>query len=163
MFWGNPDKSDTIRIVLATLLILASVTLSNMLLELTAVDFCVTYLRSMKSRKPLGANHLRDALVLGVSLGILLIGHLLQIAIWAGVFVLGGEFGKFETAFYHSAVNFASLGYGDIVMSERWRLFGAIEAAVGVMMFGVSAALLFAIINKFVRIRLGLPEAPSTD
>jgi len=71
---------------------------------------------------------------------ILIIGNLGQIAIWAFVFVLLGEFQEFSAAFYHSAVNFASLGYGDIVMSEKHKLLGPLEAINGVLMIGVSTA-----------------------
>jgi Ion channel len=39
-------------------------------------------------------------------------------AIWA-LFMFLGEFSDFATALYHSAVNFITLGYGDIVMSKR--------------------------------------------
>jgi voltage-gated potassium channel Kch len=90
---------------------------------------------------------------MGVVLIYILIAHLAQIAAWALAFMWCGEFDDFATAYYHSAVNFASLGYGDIVMSEEWRLLGALEAAVGVMMFGVSAALLFGIIREIIRNR----------
>jgi hypothetical protein len=53
-----------------------------------------------------------------------------------------GEFATLDVAVYHSAVNFASLGYGDIIMSERFRLLGPIEAINGVVMIGVSTAVL---------------------
>ena len=39
--------------------------------------------------------------------------HLLEIAFWAVLFMICGEFSDFGTAFYHSAVNYTSLGYGD--------------------------------------------------
>jgi hypothetical protein len=58
-----------------------------------------------------------------------------------------GEFPDFDTAFYHSAVNFASLGYGDIVMSERWRLLGALEATNGVLMLSLSAGAILSVMN----------------
>jgi len=70
-----------------------------------------------------------------------------QVAIWAMLFMLVGEFGDFMTAFYHSMVNFASLGYGDIVMGERWRLPGAMEASAGVLMFGLSAGAMLSIMS----------------
>jgi len=82
---------------------------------------------------------------LGVISGVLfllLIGNLGQIAVWALLFVTLGEFELFANAFYHSAVNFASLGYGDLVMSEEHRLLGALEALNGVLMVGVSTAVL---------------------
>jgi len=40
-----------------------------------------------------------------------------QMALWAAAFIACGEFSYFGTALYHSAVNYTSLGYGDIVMS----------------------------------------------
>jgi hypothetical protein len=52
-------------------------------------------------------------------------------------------------------VNFASLGYGDIVMSENWRLLGAIEASTGVLMFGLSAGAMLSIMS-FLLTRSGL-------
>ena len=55
-----------------------------------------------------------------------------------------GEFDTFAAAFYHSCVNFVTLGYGDIVMSERWRLLGPLEGANGILMFGISTAVMTA-------------------
>jgi len=43
--------------------------------------------------------------------------HLVEIALWALVFALCGEFQDFATAFYHSAVNYTSQDYGDVIMS----------------------------------------------
>jgi hypothetical protein len=75
---------------------------------------------------------------------ILVIGNLAQVGIWALLFRLLGEFSNFNTAFYHSAVNFATLGYGDIVMSGNHRLLGPLQAINGVLMIGVSTAALMA-------------------
>jgi hypothetical protein len=79
---------------------------------------------------------------------IMFAGHLLQVGLWATLFEWIGEFDDFESAFYHSAVNFSSLGYGDIVMSPKWRLLGAMEASGGILMFGLSTALGFAVIGR---------------
>ncbi|MEJ2317318.1 MAG: ion channel [Gammaproteobacteria bacterium] len=82
--------------------------------------------------------------VIGAVMLMLLIGNLMQVAIWALLFMLVGEFEAYNSAFYHSLVNFASLGYGDIVMSEEYRLLGALEALNGVLMVGISAATLMS-------------------
>ncbi len=66
------------------------------------------------------------AVLNGVML-LLVIGNLGQIAIWTLLFLLLNEFQQVSTAFYHSAVNFGSLGYGDIVMSDEHKLLGALE------------------------------------
>jgi hypothetical protein len=84
---------------------------------------------------------------------LLFAGHMGQIAIWAMLYMNLGEFDDFLTAFYHSAVNFSSLGYGDIVMSERWRLLGALEAANGVLMFGLSTGTILSVMNRLFALR----------
>ena len=82
---------------------------------------------------------------------IMTLGSLLQVMIWALLFMLLGEFDQPEAALYYSAVNFSTLGHGDIVMSERWRLLGPLEATSGILMLGVSTALMTATVNYVVK------------
>jgi hypothetical protein len=77
--------------------------------------------------------------------------HLVEIALWAGLFVICGEFSEFQTAYYHSAVNYTTLGYGDLIMTPSWRLLGPLEAADGALMFGVSTAMIFAVIVRLIQ------------
>jgi hypothetical protein len=77
---------------------------------------------------------------------LMLFSNFSQMAAWAMVFVVLGEFHEFSTAMYYSAVNFATLGYGDIVLSDRWRILGPMEAATGILMFGVSTSVMTAAI-----------------
>jgi hypothetical protein len=93
------------------------------------------------------------AAVLGIALLGLLVSAHLQIGLWAGAFMLCGEFTDFEAAYYHSAVNFTTLGYGDIVMSPRWRLLGPLEAVNGSLMLSLSAAMLFTVLGRFSEAR----------
>jgi hypothetical protein len=60
----------------------------------------------------------------------------LEIALRAGLFLICGEFGDFGVAFYHSAVNYTTSGYGDIILTASWRLLGPLEAANGALLFG---------------------------
>ena len=69
------------------------------------------------------------------------------------VFTSTGELGEFAVAFYHSAVNYTTLGYGDIVMSPRWRLLGPMEAANGTLAFGWSTAVIVTVVIRLVRSR----------
>jgi len=80
--------------------------------------------------------------------------HLTQIALWAVAFLLSGQISGFETAFYFSAQNYTALGYGDIVLSERWRLLGPLEAINGLLFFGLSTAVLFAVMSHLIANRL---------
>jgi Ion channel len=82
-----------------------------------------------------------------------LTAHLLEIALWAVLYVICGEFADFGTAYYHSAVNYTSLGYGDLIMSPSWKLLGPLETANGMLLFGVSTAMIFALIQRLVEAR----------
>ena len=75
------------------------------------------------------------------------------------VFVWCHEFSNFDAVFCHSAVNFTTLGYGDIVMSLRWRRLGPIEAMNGTLMSGLSAAILFSALHRLVDRRLAIPQS----
>ncbi len=74
------------------------------------------------------------------------------------MFVRCGEYRDFAAAFYSSAENYTTLGYGDVVMSARWRLLGPLEAADGMLMFGVTTAMIFSVIQRLVWTRLGEPR-----
>lgn len=82
---------------------------------------------------------------------ILVAGNLLQVAIWALLFRFIGEFPGFGEAFYHSAVNFSTLGYGDFVMSGRHKILGPLEAINGVLMIGVTTAALMALFRDAIQ------------
>jgi hypothetical protein len=68
--------------------------------------------------------------------------HTCEIWLYAVLYRVLGETRGFEDALYFSTVTFASLGYGDIVLSSRWRMVSAIEAANGVILFAWSTAFL---------------------
>ncbi|MFL6593758.1 MAG: ion channel [Luteimonas sp.] len=110
------------------------------------------YARFREARR--GPSQWRDTLLLSVIMVLTLIGNLVQISIWAGLFMLLDQFNDFPTAFYHSCVNFVTLGYGDIVMEERWRLLGPLEGANGILMFGVSTAVMTAAVADVIKFNM---------
>jgi hypothetical protein len=88
--------------------------------------------------------------------------HLLQIALWALAIQMCGEATTFEKAFYYSGENYTALGYGDFAFSERWRLLGPLEAINGLLLFGLSTAVMFAVMSHLITNRLHL-QLPSTS
>ena len=103
-----------------------------------------------------GTRFWRDVAIVATVTQLALVAHVMEIAIWAAVLGLCGEFNRFGGAFYHSAMNYTTLGYGDVVMSASWKLLGPLEAANGLLMFGVSTAMIFALIQRLVQSRLAL-------
>ena len=136
-----------------TILTAGAVSLANLtLLALVAAGF-VRYLLPVVQRVAARAPFWGAVAVQGTALVVLSATAVAQIALWAAAFVLCGEFPDFEDAFYHSAVNFTTLGYGDIVMSRRWRLLGPLEAVNGSLMLGLSTAMLFTVLGQVVEAR----------
>lgn len=120
-------------------------------LQAVVVAICLRrYARFRRTRQGHESLWADIVLLSGVML-LTLLCNIAQIAIWATLFLMLGEFRDFSTALYHSGVNFSTLGYGDIVMSERWRLLGPLEAANGILMFGVSTSLMTAAVLDVIR------------
>jgi hypothetical protein len=101
-----------------------------------------------------GAGFWIDVVIVAMTISFAFAAHLVEIAVWAALFVICGEFPEFGPAFDHSAVNYTTLGYGDVVMTPSWRFLGPLEAANGALMFGVSTAMVFAVIQRLTRARL---------
>lgn len=80
--------------------------------------------------------------------------HLVEAALWAWFYYLRSLFPDFETSLYFSLVTYGSIGYGDVVLPQRWRLLSAIEGISGVLLCGLSGGFVFAVINAMFQARM---------
>jgi ion channel len=129
-----------------------------LLLQASFVTTLLHYYSGLGLAEKARGSQLRQILLLSMVMLLMLLSNLAQMAIWAVLFYLLGEFADISTALYHSAVNFVTLGYGDIVMTERWRLLGPLEAVNGILMFGVSTAVMTAAVLDVVKQRTAPPR-----
>jgi hypothetical protein len=97
------------------------------------------------------------------TVSLLLLLHLVEAGLWGVTYRLAGLIPDMETAIYFSITSYTTVGYGDVVLQAPWRLLGPIEAAVGILMFGWSTAIMVAVINRVYGDRLRLEEAPHTE
>ena len=74
--------------------------------------------------------------------------HLVEISLWAAVYVWNGAMPDLQSAMYFSAVTYTTTGYGDLVLPQQWRLQGGVEALTGILMCGWSTGFFFAIVNR---------------
>src|SRR5216683_6269623 len=88
--------------------------------------------------------------------------HVLEILLWAG-FYRWLCFPLWESAFYFSAASYATVGYGDVVLPWMWRTLGPVESIIGVLMCGLSASFLFAIVTRLVEREARVSDIPVTD
>ena len=60
--------------------------------------------------------------------------------LWAGAFRMLGVFDTLEGAVYFALVAFTTLGFGDVLLPDPWRLLSGICAANGFLLFGLITA-----------------------
>ena len=89
--------------------------------------------------------------IFGVTL-LALAGHLGEIALWAFVLDISGAVGDISAAIYSSAGSYTTSG-SDIVLAPQWKLLGPLEAVAGMLMFGVSTAFIYAVVNRLIHAR----------
>jgi hypothetical protein len=74
--------------------------------------------------------------------------HSVEIWLYALLYVVLGAVSTFEVALYFSTVTYSSVGYGDVLLGEEWRILGAIEGATGLIMIGWSTAFLVSLLAQ---------------
>ena len=139
--------------ILLPLLVGTGATVCTICIHAVAVGGTVNLIRHEQKLGRLGTGLSVDLPIVAMVILLALVAHLAEIAVWAVLFIVCGEFADFGMAFYHSAVNYTTLGYGDVIMTPSWRLLGPLEAADGSLMFGLSTTMAFAVILRLVQAR----------
>jgi hypothetical protein len=122
-----------------------------LVLQAAFTFWSVRYYMRQSDRTPTGRGLFSHVRPLLIAMVIMMLGNFFQIVIWGVLFLCLGEFRELYEAVYHSAVNFSSLGYGDVVMSARWKLLGPLEAGSGVLMFAMTSAALMTILQELIK------------
>jgi voltage-gated potassium channel len=100
-----------------------------------------------RNTRRLGVVHCAQLMVRFTTLMLWL--HLFEILLWAW-FYRWKCLPSWESAFYFSLTSYSTVGYGDVVLPPIWRLLGPVESVTGVLMCGLSASLLFALVIRLV-------------
>jgi len=95
-----------------------------------------------------------QALLLILMFFFIIILHVVETGIWAVFYLRRELFADLETSLYFSLVSYTTIGYGDVVLPQNWRLLGGIEGLSGVLLCGISAAFFFAYVNGLLQIRM---------
>ena len=134
-----------------------------LVMQVTVAFWCVRYYVRQAAGGPARPGFLAGIRPLLVAMLVMMVANFLQIALWGALFLWLGEFGELYEAIYHSAVNFTSLGYGDVVMSKERKLLGPLEAVNGVLMLGMTAAALMAILQHLIKRQAAAISPNSSD
>jgi hypothetical protein len=139
--------------ILAPLAVGAITVLCTILIHALALGATVNFFRYERRLGRTGVGFGTDLAIAALTISLAFVAHLIEIALWAQLFVICKEFQAFGPAYYHSAVNYTTLGYGDVIMSPSWRLLGPLEGADGALMFGVSTAMIFSVTQRLILAR----------
>ncbi len=139
------------NMVFTNLLIGFPTMLLCLVVQVAVTFWSVRYYVRQLDRLPAQQRFLPGIRPLLVSMLAMVGGNFIQITLWGVLFIWLGEFSELYEAVYHSAVNFASLGYGDIFMSKNWKLLGPLEAVNGVLMVSMSAAALMVMLQQLIK------------
>ena len=89
---------------------------------------------------------------------VLMLTHALEVAVWALAYSMLDAVGAGADLMYFAFVNYTTLGYGDVLPVDRWRLLGPITAMNGVLLFGWSTAVIFEVLRRTLSRTLDIPE-----
>ena len=86
-----------------------------------------------------------------VTLSLLMVAHFAEVLVWSLIYLIVGVAPTGTDLVYFAFVNYTSLGYGDVMPVDRWRLIGPMTAMNGVLLFGLSTAVLFEVMRGTLR------------
>lgn len=133
------------QIFFGSILIMVTVVVESVFIALAA-----KWLTANRDR--LGSNHsvLRNAGLLGLVTLWLLAGISIGLWIWALLFLQIGEFDSLLDALYFSSVSATTLGYGDSLLTDDWKLLSGFIAANGLILFSLNTAFLFETLRRLL-------------
>jgi Ion channel len=91
--------------------------------------------------------------VMIATVSVLMIAHAVEVTLRAAIYALLGVAPPGADVLYFAFVNYATLGYGDVVPVESWRLLGPITSMNGVLLFGWSTAVIFEVLTRAMQQR----------
>ena len=91
----------------------------------------------------------------------LILLHLAEIAVWALFYWWQKCLPDAESSFYFSGVTYTTLGYGDLVLPQEWRLLAPVEGLTGILMCGLSTGFFFAVVSRFLGAKSAAGRADS--
>ena len=104
-------------------------------------------LRERARKKRSSAGNWRPAFILSVFVLWMFLASVVEVWLWSALYLLLGVFDALEIAVYFSTVTFTTLGYGDVVLAPPFRLLSSFQAVNGLILFGWTTALVFAVVQ----------------
>jgi hypothetical protein len=82
------------------------------------------------------------------TISVLMAAHTIEVFVRAFAYSIFGAAPEGADLVYFAFVNYATLGYGDVLPVERWRLLGPLTAMNGMLLYGWSTAVIFEVLRR---------------
>ena len=108
-------------------------------------------IRARLETRNLGFRHV-ILIMIGVvgAVGLLLaVLHGIEAAIWAAAYVWLGALNSPKDAILYSLDSMTTRGASGLMLEQHWQMMGALEAANGMLLFGISTAYIFALMQVY--------------
>ncbi len=86
--------------------------------------------------------------VVGLTATLITCLHALEAVIWAAAYRMLGALPSFHNAILYSLSAMTSYGHTTLTLALQWELMGALESLNGWIVFGLSTAFLFSILQR---------------
>ncbi|KAB7614391.1 two pore domain potassium channel family protein [Amylibacter sp. SFDW26] len=110
----------------------------------------INTLKSVASKLESGNTSLRIVIFTTIALTFVVLAHTIQVWVWAISFISFGALETLSDSIYFALITYTTLGYGDIVLGEAYRIYGAMAAVTGLLNFGLSTAFLVGLASRFL-------------
>ena len=133
--------------MLAQLLLAALLTVATVAIHAGCTVGILRFLAAVYVKHPLKDSVTGRLLIVSMLVLALLFVTLLEAILWSLTYLQLGVLDDAREAVYFSIVTFTTLGYGDVVPQPGWRVLAALQAAVGIIVFGWTTALIFSVLQ----------------
>jgi hypothetical protein len=133
--------------MLGQFLIGGGVSLCNIAIHALVMTTIIRTARAIAAKRTLHPNLLLTGIMTS-TVAVLMLTHTLEVIVWAAAYRVVDVAPPGAGLIYFAFVNYTTLGYGDILPQEGWRLLGPMTAMNGVLLFGWSTAVIFEVLRR---------------
>ena len=133
--------------MLRQLIVASAVSVCNIVIHalvMTAVVWVTQIVAAIKTSHPIT----ELAIMMAATVSVFMAAHTCEVIVWAFAYAIVNAAPENADLVYFAFVNYATLGYGDVLPVARWRLLGPMTAMNGVLLFGWSTAVIFHVLLK---------------
>jgi hypothetical protein len=134
--------------MLRQLLVSIAISVCNIAIHAIVMAGVLRAARIVGERATTSRQSLRLIAVMTATVAVLMAAHIAEVIVWSLAYAMVDAAPSGTDLVYFAFVNYTTLGYGDVVPVQRWHLLGPMTAMNGVLLFGWSTAVIFAILQK---------------